>query len=258
MSKIDRTVTVTLGFGSQIYDTDWEGHIIKDAEDALAMLQCTIDFEEESRVAFGIIASFPNARIKAPDDKHISDRLSFLTWKIMSTYLEECTEIDLFHIHRIPLVAYLGKRLPKTPERSSEYLSPFKCKITTETFETLRNQYTEYFTARKSFVYAVDKLRDFADLTPHGLKYHQSEIYSLLEFIEQSLESADVGHLYGWYKEKQSCIRSYFADMLRRKQANHPGYKSAQDYISRNLFSYRAPDVWRDHPPILQTIKDED
>ncbi len=254
MSNTDREITVTLSTARGVYDTDWNGRIIEEADDALAKLNCTIDIEKERRVTFGILAAFPKIRIKQPDDKHIDDRLGFLTWKTIPIYLANFTQIDLFRTHRICLFMYLGKRLPKTVENSSEYLSPFKCTITSDAFQDIINQFTEYSAARRSFDYAVNRLREFADYTPYGLKCHQSEIFSLLCFLERLLGSADAGHLHGWYREKQSGIRSRFNDMFRRKQENHPGYKRAQDYIRRNLFLYRAPDVWHEHPPILQDV----
>ena len=253
MTKTDHEITVTLSTGREVYDTDWNGRIIEDADEALAKLDCTINIDEGRRVAFGILATFTKTRIQKPDDERIGDRLGFLMRKIIPNYLAASTKIDLFRTHRISIAAYLGKRLPKTPENSSEYLTPCNCTITAEAFQNINDQFAEYLAARKSFDHAVKKLREFADCTPHGLKYHQSEVLSLLGFIERSLKSADVGYLYGWYREKQSGIRSYFNDMFRRKQGNHPGYKRAQDYIRRNLFSYHAPEVWHEHPPTLQT-----
>lgn len=256
MSNLDCSVIATLSIASQIYDTNWNGEIIEDSEDVLAQLNSTIDIDSEHRVAFGIIASFPKQRLSIFDEKHIGDRLGFLTRNVFSNYLSDCNEIDLFQIHRISLIDYLGNRLPQTPLSSSQYLSPFRITLSTEVFKTLSCQSDEYSAARRSFNLAVNKLKSLANLSPFGLKHHKSEVYSLLDFIGESLASAGVGHMEGWYKEKQSGICSSFEDMLRRKQANHPGYKSSQEYISRTLFSYRAPEVWRDNPPRLNAIDD--
>ncbi len=257
MSKKDREVQVTLGIASQVYDTDWNGRMIEDAADVLAKLPCTMDIDDKRRVAFCIVASSPKAPIKESDDKHVGDRLGFLTRKVMGAYLADSTDIDLFKTHRIQLAPYFDKRLHKTPQESSEYLAPFTCKITDDAFESVNAQYDEYSAARNSFDHAVEKLRDFADLSPYGFTCHRSEILSLLAFIERTLEAADVGHLYLWYNEKQSGIRRYFNDLFRRKQANHSGYRRAQDYIRSNLFSYHAPDCWRDHPPLLQAAESD-
>ena len=256
MSKLDSSVKVTLGLASQVYDTNWNGEIIKDSEEVLAQLNSTIDIDSERRVAFSIVASLHKQKLRMPDEKHIGDRIGFLTRKAISNYLSDCCSIELFQIHRISLMDYLGNRLPQTPRNPSEFLAPFRCTITTEVFNFLSSQYIEYSTARESFNHAVKELRSLADLSPAGLKHHKSEVYSLLDFIGESLASAEVGHMGGWYKEKQSGICSSFEDMFRRKQANHPGYKSSQDYITRTLFSYRAPEVWRDHPPRLNAIDD--
>lgn len=252
MPEEKHEITIRLDTARQVFDTDWNGRIIEDSDKVFGRMNCALEVDKEQRVAFGIRSSLPKTRIKDNEERHIEDRLNFLTWKVIGIYLANCSKIDLFNIHHISLENYLEKRLPKNPEKSSEYFSPFACEICNEAFDNLKKQYGHYSAACKSFNHAVEQLREFAGYDPYGVKYHQSEIFSLLSFIERSLSSADVGYLYSWYKEKQSGIRGYFNDMLRRKQGSHPGYKQAQDYITRNLYSYHTPVVWLKKPPILK------
>lgn len=254
MAGREREVTCTLSDIREVYDTDWKGCIREDASDAFVKIECTIVTDDNCRVAFIIIASFPKVKIiKSEEVRYIGDQLGRIARKAIPIFLADIKGIDLFRTHRISLDYYLGKASTELTECSEERSASFNCIITSETYLHICDQFAEYSNARQSFDYAVSKLREFADYPPYGLKCHQSEVLTMLGFIDRSLDSADVGDLYQWYREKQLGIGSRFKDLLRRKNGDHPGYKLAQEYIRRTLFSYHAPTVWLKNPPIIKS-----
>jgi hypothetical protein len=248
-------ILVTIGPAYQFHKTDWNGQIIEDSKNVFASMKCTLQIDEVRRVCFGIHAEYPKINLKESQKDNLSDELNYLTWIALKGYLPTLKGMNLFHIHEIPITYYLNDQLPDPQPNSSELLAPYKCNISNEALDDLIAQFDKYIKARKSFDYAVKQLTNFSDYDPFGVKHYQSEIFSFLSFLQRSLAAADVGQLYSWYKEKQSGIHNNFEEMLRRKQARHPGYKRAQDYIRSSLYSYHTPDVWREDPPVIQQIK---
>lgn len=123
-----------------------------------------------------------------------------------------------------------------------------------ETFrQKLAQEYETHLLARESFKYAVKCLENFAEHpTPPG---YSSEVPAMRMYLERCLAAADLGNMYGWYREKMAGISSSMSELARRKNRNHEGYKRAQDYIRSNLFSFHPPDRWTDRPPTINPQK---
>jgi hypothetical protein len=106
--------------------------------------------------------------------------------------------------------------------------------------------------ARRSFKYAMGRIRAFAESPPpHG--HSESDAYVMLSFVQQSLDAGDQGYLYGWNDEKLSGIRSYLQELTTRKNRQHPGFVRARDYILSNTSCFSPPDAWIRQPPTINT-----
>lgn len=264
--KLQHKITVAIGLALQVYKTDWRGMFIDDVNNIFAKMECALDIDESRRVAFGILSSFPKDRIDESEDYDIIEYINFLTWLAMPSYLSRSRRINIFSIHHLPLIEYFDGQLPHAPRESSEYLDPydpdesstylkpFKCTISNEVYDDLTAQYDKYLLAYKSFDYAAGKLTYVAGLAPDGVKFHRSEIFSLIAFLKRSLAVADSKYRH-WQINDLSDIRDIFKDMLRRKNGNHICYTIAQQYIREKLESYHTPDVWHKIPPVLPDVR---
>ena len=137
--------------------------------------------------------------------------------------------------------------LPKEAPSSEEQL--VSVQISREYAERLAAEYETHDLARRSFQHAVTRVTAHADSPP--MQGYASDGPAMLSYIDRCLHAGYLGWNHSWYREKMSLIRHYVADLARRKNRQHAGYKSAQDYIRSNLFSFSPPQAWRERPPTL-------
>jgi hypothetical protein len=104
--------------------------------------------------------------------------------------------------------------------------------------------------ARRSFEYAVGRVRAFAE-SPPITGSSTGDAYGMLSFVQQSLDAGDQGHLYGWNDEKLSGIRDYLQELATRKNRQHPGYARAREYVLSNTSCFSPPDAWIRRPPTI-------
>ena len=81
------------------------------------------------------------------------------------------------------------------------------------------------------------------------------EIRSLLHFIEACNRCSADSWNAPWYKEKTAKVKSAFEDLIRRKNANHPGYELSAEQ-ARTLYSFHAPYAYRETPPSPHQIEE--
>lgn len=244
-----KEVSLTISQVDEVFATNWEGRSLlrRDASIVLGKTRVTFN-SSEFRVTVSLTVEAPKSVI--PDTNRIGDSLGCLTRRALPKYLRGVYHLDVFSDHQFRLASYLPKRKVRLADPVTEYLRSFQCRIPDETFASMLDDYEYYVAARESFKSAVSELREMAsELTPAGFQFRQNRIRALLSFVDACLVSADLGHMYSWYHEKQSGVRRYFGELLQRKRTSHPSYKRACEYISRNLFSYSAPDCWRERPP---------
>lgn len=135
----------------------------------------------------------------------------------------------------------------------TDYTTATEFDVSAEVKESLEEQSKHNEDAAKSFENAAKRLRAIARQGLGGIQADWSEVVRLLAYLESCLEIAELGNMYGWYREKQGGIRKYFHDLHGRKQASHPHVKLAQDYITDNLASFHAPTQWSDRPPTMSS-----
>lgn len=103
--------------------------------------------------------------------------------------------------------------------------------------------------ARKSFEFALRKLNAYADYPPsHGIS---SDGPAMFRYLENCLTAGYLGTMGAWYKEKMSGIERCIADLARRKNRSHAGFRESQEYMRRNLSLFSAPKAWTKRPPTL-------
>lgn len=115
--------------------------------------------------------------------------------------------------------------------------------------QRLDREYETYELARRSFNYAVKRLESFAEYpTPTG---YSSDAQDMYRYLRNCLAAADLGTMYSWYQEKMSMISTCMDDLARRKNRSHQGYRQAQEYIRSTLYSFHAPELWKERPPTI-------
>ncbi len=234
----------------EIYETDWNGAIKKDSNNHIACGNCTIKLLNDKYISFGFHNTIPKSILENVTEG-LTDYFCYISKNVISSFFQNCNQFNIFKIMKISSRSYLDDNFDITEITDlSKSREPFECTVNQPMYSELELQQQHYVKAQKAFNNAVKNLQEFATYDPFSLKYNQSELNSALSFISRSLRVADLGHMYSWYHEKQSVINSVFSDMLKRKNGNHPGYKTAQDSIAKILFRFRAPSVWKESPPL--------
>ena len=248
------TVTITLHDPQETFDTDRQGRILEDdcALKYLAKMECAITFDDKINVATAFRVSLPKSQIQRTN--RIAEFLACHARLAIPRYFTSQHTIDIFSLQNLFLLSYLDGKVSDLPE-GYDYTREIECHLHDEAYERLLEQTTEYTKARNAFQHAVDKLSGYSELTPPGFTIYSSNVYLLLNFLDDCLHAADLGHLSGWYLEKQRMIKIKFDDLMRRKRASHPKYQSAQDYIRSTLCSYSAPNCWLHSPPSTKRIQ---
>ena len=235
---------------SEIPETDWNGAIINDSNNHVARGNCTIKLLNEKYISFGFKNSIPKSILENVSGE-LTDYFYYISKNVISSYFHKCNQFNIFKIMSISSRSYLDDNFNITEitdlSKSSE---SFECTVNQPMYNGLELQQQHYEKAQIAFNNAVKTLQEFSTYDPFSLKYNQSELNSALSFISRSLRAADLGYMYNWYNEKQSILNSKFSDMLRRKNGNHPGYKTAQDSIEKILYRFSAPSVWKESPPL--------
>jgi hypothetical protein len=244
---VDTNISVQLSPLHKVVDAEWSRATNEASPRALASGHASLGCSQ-FHVAVSIVAGLPTKKLPGPPDSMLP--MSFLTRRAFPKHLRGLHSFALFKTHHILLTSHLPKRLPKLDVHTFDYLEAFDCKLAKEAFDDICNDFQAYKAARDAFTKAVEELLSMvSELTPYGFQSNQTRIRTLLDFIEACLRAADLGHLYGWYHEKQAGIREDFEDLIRRKQASHPNYRRAQEYIRSNLLSYQPPECWQERPP---------
>ena len=154
-----------------------------------------------------------------------------------------CKQRDLFGVQTISV----SGKLPK----ARDYTKEIEFEVSDELFNSLKLQSAHNTKAGQSFTNAVRRLRSIAQSGLGSIQGNWSEVVSLLVYIDRSLEVAELGHMYGWYKDKQGGVRTYFHDLHKRKQASHPHFKLGQEYILDTLSGFSPPTQWSQRPPVM-------
>jgi hypothetical protein len=110
-------------------------------------------------------------------------------------------------------------------------------------------QWTKGRTANSKYQAAVKRLSEMLDGDLYSLNRQQMVASSLLRFIEASIHAGDVGHLYSWYNEKLSTIRSCLQDLYGRKNPNHPGAVRSFQTARTPLYNFHDIEIWSEAPP---------
>ena len=244
----DHIVRLTLVMPAETYERDFQDRIIEGdrASRRFAVMTCDIT-SEEFWVATAFRVSLPREHVPKTDD--IADFLACYARSAIPRYFASLHTIELFRLHDICLLDYFDDGLPELPDNRHDYLTKTECHLSSEVYERLRVQASEYDHAKKAFESAVEKLTYYSAMTPTGLVSYSSDIHRLLRFLDDCFCAAFLGHMSGWYGEKHTTVKSYFRDLMRRKNAAHPNYRREQEAIQHRLYSYSAPKCWLSAPP---------
>lgn len=117
----------------------------------------------------------------------------------------------------------------------AEYETPIEFTIDDATYESLKSQAAHYAAVQSCFDDSIRKLRKYARMEVGGVHSRQSEILTLLAYVDRCIETGGYGQLYNWYESKRSAVRSRFEDLFSRKQGNHPSFTASQEYIADTL-----------------------
>jgi len=187
-----------------------------------------------------------NVAIRVPQAKRASDdvvnQVASALRRELPSYFKK--RRDLFQVQIIEA----GGASPD----DGDYSVPMEFDIDSEVQASMVEQSEYGLRAAESFETAARRLRAIASQGLGAIQGNWQEVSGLLAYLDRSLEVAELGHMYSWYREKQGGVRKYFHDLHNRKQASHPHVKVAQDYIADNLISYHAPSQWSDRPPTMQ------
>jgi hypothetical protein len=136
------------------------------------------------------------------------------------------------------------------PKRATARAASGAVKAAASYLARLNEDYELDQLARRSFTYARQRIRAFAEMPPLAGS-SDSDVYAMLAFLQQSLDAGDQGHLYGWNDEKLSGMRSYAQELSTRKNRRHQGFVNAREYILSNINCFELPDAWTRRPPTM-------
>jgi hypothetical protein len=136
------------------------------------------------------------------------------------------------------------------PKRSTAKATSGVIKAAVSYLARLNEDYELDQLARRSFNYARQRIRAFAEMPPLAGS-SDSDVYAMLSFLQQSLDAGDQGHLYGWNDEKLSGMRTYAQELCTRKNRRHHGFVNAREYILSNVSCFAPPDAWTRRPPTI-------
>jgi len=146
----------------------------------------------------------------------------------------------------MPLSGTGAVRPPKVHDdlRQDEELSEAVAKELAEATERHRNTAAAFERAKKFLESNLDYLRNYP-----------VEAKSAARFLADCMGSDAAPFMGSWNREKAGRLIDEVEDLIRRRNPNHPGYRSAAESVSGILYTIKAPMFWAKYPPQPQLLR---
>jgi hypothetical protein len=118
-----------------------------------------------------------------------------------------------------------------------------------EIVEALATHFREATARHAEVEKALEKAKDYLD---NGLDYanHDSSRISRAAYFVADCMKADGTPMMGaWNAEKSAVLLAHVKDLVKRKNPNHPNYRSMVDWIRQILYLVKCPTYWAKYPP---------
>lgn len=115
--------------------------------------------------------------------------------------------------------------------------------------ESLAARFREATKRHKEVERALEQAKDYLE---GGMNYacnDASRISRAAHFIADCMRADGTPMMGGWNDEKSAVLLADVADLVKRKQPNHPNYQSKVSWIRSTLYSVRCPSYWAAYPP---------
>ena len=102
---------------------------------------------------------------------------------------------------------------------------------------------------------AFERAKQFLESNLDYLRHFPAEARSAARFLADCMRSDAAPFMGSWNREKAGRLVDEVDDLIRRKNVNHPGYRSAADGVSCILYTVKAPMFWAKYPPQPQLLR---
>lgn len=247
---LNNKIDLRLTYAQEFFKTNHEGQIIQNDLVHHCICRCILSNKDFKSITIAYSVSIENSQITNKNDieKII---LNYLRLYIIS-FLSKSQSMNIFHIENIDLNFdnYIYENIMN--EKDSE--CRFSLLASNELMNNIKKQSNYYFLLKDSFTNAANVLNNITDFYPEELNQNKYRINKIIDYIYILIGKSYYYPMHQWYDEKISMIRIYFNDMMSRKNVSHPNYISSRDYIRRNLYSFKVPEIWESKPELITSF----
>jgi hypothetical protein len=150
--------------------------------------------------------------------------------------------VDNWDIYKSKNVTLYGTE-PLSDPNSSEI------KMNAQISDLLTNHFREATKRNEEIKDTIEKAKSYLD---KGLDYafHDGRrLSNAARFISNCMRAGSSGNMDSWNHEKAHRLLSAVDELVKRKNPNHPNYKSKVETIRGILYLVECPEFWDGYPP---------
>lgn len=114
---------------------------------------------------------------------------------------------------------------------------------------TLEKQLQEATARHNATATAFERAKEFLSSNINSLRHDPSTARRAARFLADCMRADGSPFMGAWNREKSAGLLGDVDELIRRKDTNHAGYRSAADHLSGILYTISPPAVWVAFPP---------
>ncbi len=144
---------------------------------------------------------------------------------------------------------YGSERITLYGSEVLEIPSVFEVEADIQIIEPLAEHFRKATKLQQEVEQALKRAKDYLE---SGLNYACNDgarLSRAARYIADCMNADGTPIMDGWNREKSAVLLDFVADLIKRRNPNHPNYQSKVSWIHSTLYSVDCPFYWSSYPP---------